>query len=201
MKLYLLTQPFFFKGESVALNHMLEQGNFMLHIRKPCASRDEVEHLLLRINRCYYPRIVLHDFFDLAIYHKLGGIHLNRRSSIIPKNFKGTISRSCHNWEEVVQYRKECDYLFLSPLYDSISKQNYKQTITLDQMQKARKNGWIDHRLVGLGGVTAGRIPYLKAWGLGGVALIGFVWSDYDQTLELKLLLERLQSCLIAAKE
>ena len=52
--------------------------------------------------------------------------------------------RSCHSLEEVAKYKATCDYVFLSPIYDSISKEGYPSAYTTDSLQKARQAGIID---------------------------------------------------------
>ncbi len=41
------------------------------------------------------------EHFELCEKYHLHGIHLNKRNSGIPKDYKGHISRSCHNFQEV----------------------------------------------------------------------------------------------------
>ena len=42
----------------------------------------------------------------------LGGIHLNKRNPEAPPLYKGSISRSCHSLEEIIEYKPVCDYVF-----------------------------------------------------------------------------------------
>ena len=71
---------------------------------------------------------------------------------------EGAVSRSCHSLEEVAESR-ELDYVFLSPVFDSISKQGYASHFSEEQLR-----GHVDARVMALGGVTAGRIPWLATW-------------------------------------
>ena len=55
-----------------------------LHLRKPDSEANELRKLLDRIPDIYYPKVVLHDCFNLAVEYGLGGIHLNRRNNQSP---------------------------------------------------------------------------------------------------------------------
>ena len=123
-KLIVITSPRFFQGEDTVLSHLFDEGMQRLHLRKPDSEANELRKLLDRIPAIYYPKIVLHDCFGLAVEYGLGGVHLNRRNNQTPDGFTGTISRSCHSIGELEQFG-ELDYLFLSPIFQSISKEGY----------------------------------------------------------------------------
>lgn len=171
-----ITLPEFYPEEEVAIQRVLENGFHRVHLRKPSATREEVVQLLEKIPETYYARIVLHDHFELALSYCLGGIHLNSRSHQIPDGFEGSISRSCHSLEEVVEGKKTCHYLFLSPIFDSISKQGYLSRFTRAELQEAANLGIIDRQVYALGGVTWERLPELSDLGFGGAAMMGSVW-------------------------
>lgn len=131
--------------------------------------------LLDHISAAARSRIVIHDFFELAAPYGLLGIHLNARRNEIPDGYTGHVSRSCHSFDEVKRYRPECDYVFLSPIFDSVSKQGYRSAFTPETLSGASEDGIIDSRVIALGGVTPDRIPYLRALGFGGAAMLGCV--------------------------
>ena len=80
-KLIVITSPHFFKGEDSILLHLFNEGMQRLHLRKPDSDANELRKLLDRIPDTYYPKVVLHDCFGLAVEYGLGGIHLNRRNT------------------------------------------------------------------------------------------------------------------------
>lgn len=183
-----ITRPDFWKGEAAAIIRLLERSDVdRLHIRKPEASEREVEDLLQRIPEQYYPRLSMHDFFSLAERYHLGGIHLTGRHPDAPADWQGLISTSCHSLEELALRKQEgvalqgkhrpFDYLSLSPIYDSISKQGYHAAFTPEQLQAASADGLIDQRVLALGGVSFDRIPEVKAMGFGGVMILGDAWK------------------------
>ena len=116
--------PDFIENEANYINQLFEAGLDLLHLRKPDSCIADCERLLQEINPHWYPRIVVHDHFSLCWKYHLHGIHLNRRNHQVPDGFQGSLSRSCHSFEEVTEAQKEAvfSYVFLSPIFDSISK-------------------------------------------------------------------------------
>ena len=61
MKLVIISKEYFFSEEANWINQMMNEFEFILHIRKPFASELETEKLLQQIEQSFYKRIVLHD--------------------------------------------------------------------------------------------------------------------------------------------
>ena len=157
-KLIVITSPYFFKGEDSILSHLFDEGMQHLHLRKPDSEANELRKLLDRIPDIYYPKVVLHDCFNLAIEYGLGGIHLNRRNNQSPDGFTGTISCSCHSIEELEQFGK-LDYLFLSPIFQSISKEGYGNGFKPETLRQASNAGIINDKVIALGGIDLTTLP------------------------------------------
>ena len=165
-KLVVITTPYFFADEASLIELLFAKGMSRLHLRKPDCKRDELEGLLDKISPAYYDRIVLHDWFTLAEERALGGVHLNRRNPEAPPLYKGSISRSCHSLEEIIEYKPVCDYVFLSPIFQSISKEGYGSGFPLDGLRNA------------LGGICSQTITKLRDIPFGGVAVLGALWGN-----------------------
>ena len=71
-----------------------------------------------------------------------------------------------------------CDYLFLSPLFDSISKSGYRAAFTDGELRDAAARGLLGERVVALGGIRPELLPRVRELGFGGAALLGAVWRD-----------------------
>nr|WP_315409241.1 thiamine phosphate synthase [uncultured Prevotella sp.] len=177
MKWITITSPDFISGEAVFISKLFSQGLDLLHIRKPDASLETYKRLLLQIPRHWYSRIVLHEHFALAEEFGLHGIHLNRRCSQVPDSFRGSISCSCHTLEEVKKQKDSKDYVFLSPIFDSISKVGYHAAFSPTSLKQAAIENVIDEKVIALGGITANNISLVKEWHFGGVALLGDIWK------------------------
>ena len=172
-----ITQPYAIDGEVSIIRHLLANGFDIVHLRKPDVDIDYCRDLLNQLTAQERARIVAHDFYALYDEYALRGVHINRNIVAYPPNYKGTHTRSCHSFEEVVRYKEECDYLFLSPIFDSISKLDYHSKFSHDELLIASNNGVIDSKVIALGGVTLDKIDYLESLYFGGVAMMGAICS------------------------
>ncbi len=177
MKLIVITRPDFFPGEAEAITALFRYGLEILHLRKPESGLAEIESLLDRIPGIYHPRIVVHEHFQLVDRYRLKGIHLNRRNPDVPQGYEGHVSCSCHSLEEVELHKPSCNYVFLSPIFDSISKAGYSSAFTATRLQEARRQGIIDSRVMALGGIDSERMDDIRQFGFGGAVLLGDIWN------------------------
>lgn len=199
MELIVLTAPDWLPDEAAALTALFERGLQRLHLRKPSATYGEMEAFVAGLPAAVRPHIVLHDHFALQPRYGLGGVHLNGRNPEPPAGCTGTVSRSCHSLEEVAAWRDRLDYLFLSPIFDSISKQGYRAGFGAQELSRAAREGIIDRRVMALGGVTPETMPQLRAWGFGGAAVLGDLWQGYRGLDDLPELLRRFAALQRAA--
>ena len=194
MKIIVITTPNFIKGEEFVIPHLLQLGVDIVHIRKPSATSEQLALLLDSLPKWCYNQLVVHNSLELANEYNLRGIHLNRRNHVIPDNFKGSVSMSCHSLEEVDIKKDMADYVFLSPIFNSISKSGYNSAFSKEELHNAMKQGTIDHKVIALGGVSAANIDTVKDLGFGGAALLGDIWDrtespDFDK--HIKAIIER----------
>ena len=196
MRFIVITPEVFLAGESDAVNLLFENGLETLHLRKPGASLDETKNFIMCIDKVYHQKIVLHDNYRLVEEFHLKGIHLNRRNEDITAYVSAmrekhySISRSCHSFDDVVASR-DCDYVFLSPIFDSVSKAGYNQGFTSEQLDDARCSGIINQKVMALGGMTPENIPLVRQYGFGGVVVLGALWSNFTGNGEADELLRR----------
>lgn len=177
MKWITITSPEFLSGEAIFIDRLFSQGLDLLHLRKPEASIEDYKQLLLQIPKQWHRRIVLHEHFELSEKYKLHGIHLNRRCLQVPNAYHGSISCSCHTIEEVIAQKDSKDYVFLSPIFDSISKVGYHAAFSPTSLKQAAIENVIDEKVIALGGITANNISLVKEWHFGGVAVLGDIWK------------------------
>jgi thiamine-phosphate pyrophosphorylase len=206
MKLIVITTEHFFDGEAAALNLLFDNGMELLHLRKPEASEAETAHFLEQIQQKYHPRIVIHDHYSLINRFHLKGIHLNRRNTslapvcnrCVPLSY--TKSLSCHTLDEIEQH-PDMDYLFLSPIFDSISKQNYASRFPESLLYALKEKGVIHEKIIALGGVNQHNISKVKEYGFGGAAVLGGLWEDFQNQQDTNILLTRFQRLQHAAAQ
>ena len=177
--LIVITLPDIHKGEAAECVRLLQSGVDLIHIRKPNASVQEMEQIILNIPEKWRPRLVVHDHFDLAVKYHLHGVHLNSRHPQPPAGWKGSVSRSCHSIAEVAAWKPLCDYVSLSPIFDSISKQGYRSAFTHEDILRAHKAGIIDRKVLALGGVTFNKMDDVLRMGFGGGMILGDAWHTF----------------------
>ncbi|NDW19187.1 thiamine phosphate synthase [Dysgonomonas sp. 216] len=178
MELIVITNENLFDGEAEALNLLFEHDLQTLHLRKPHATEIGIEHVINKVNSEYRNRIVLHDCFNLIHKYDLKGVHLNSRNTNFPQKEGLSVSRSCHSFEEVEKF-SDLNYVFLSPIFDSISKQGYNKAFSDRDLLEARDTGIINKKVFALGGITAQNISEAAQFGFGGVVVLGTLWEDY----------------------
>ncbi len=177
MKIIAITTPKVTDEDAYIIKGLLDKGIDTVHLRKPESGIKECRKLLAELTAEQRAKIVVHDYPKLYFEFSLKGIHINRNITALPDGYNGFKSRSCHSFEEVVRYKEEYDYLFLSPIFDSISKSGYHSTFSDEELQRAAAEGIIDEKVIALGGVTFDKIDYLKNLGFGGVAMIGGIYN------------------------
>ncbi|MDR1730383.1 MAG: thiamine phosphate synthase [Prevotellaceae bacterium] len=171
-----ITSPFFLPNEAEDIIALLDAGLEVLHLRKPDATKHEYEWLLNSIPRKYHKKMMLHDFFELAEKYDVRGVHLNRRNPAYNGTKNLRISKSCHSIPELGKIDRY-DYVFLSPIFNSISKTGYTSPFSHEELRKASDSGLINEKVIALGGIDADTLPLLKPYKFGGTAVLGAIWN------------------------
>ena len=187
-----ITKPEMFPGETEVVNTLFANGMQRLHLRKPGASEQEMAEWIGRIDLPFRQRIIVHDHHRLLRTMGLGGTHLNARNPEAPAWFSAerqkrrsvTLSRSCHSLEEIAQWKGVCDYLFLSPIFDSISKGGYTSAFPRETLLLAYHAGLFSKPVYALGGVSADNIRSIYDYGFAGAAVIGSLWQVHPFTTD-----------------
>ncbi|CQB87082.1 Thiamine monophosphate synthase [Chlamydia trachomatis] len=174
MKVILITSEVPYENEVEIISEALGVGLYRCHLRRPHLSVEETRAFLDSFSPEALAKIVLHDHHQLAKEYPVAGIHFNQRHPFTQRPIGLSASISCHSLEEVEQYHDQMDYLFLSPIFNSISKPDYPAQFSLEQL---RTSTIIDERVIALGGISLERLPQLHGIPFGGVALLGDFWS------------------------
>lgn len=176
-KIIIITKPTFFEGEVEKIIEFLKLSTAdYVHIRKPDAQFKEVEDFLRKIPEKLHSRLVLHDYFELAKKYQLYGVHLNSRNPSPPSDWNGSVSKSCHSISEAIEWGSRVNYVSLSPIFDSISKQGYKSKFKKSELEELLKDKHLACRIYALGGVTFERLGEVRTIGFGGAMILGDAW-------------------------
>jgi len=191
MDLLVITPEQNVPAEARIVNDLFARGLQRLHVRKHGYTTAQYREYIMSIDSRYYSRIVVHSSFELLHELGLGGIHLNSHSrtddnvwksiSDIPQS---TISTSFHSWQEIEENDFPYNYVFISPIFDSISKAGYSGSIDLSgavSIKEYRKmQGRYCPKIIGLGGVRGGQLNDLRSIGFDGAAMLGAIWLSED---------------------
>lgn len=177
------------RKELELINEMFKNGLQRLHLRKPENSTEENRKYIKAIAPEYHNRIIITNSYELFNEFELGGIHLNgsaRRNEELRKKIDyippGLISTSYHTWQKIVENDFPFGYVFISPVFDSISKKEYKANIdplgAMKTKQKLLNQNKHCPQIIGLGGVGINEIRPLHDYGFDGAALLGTLWMS-----------------------
>jgi len=199
--LAVITLPVFFPGEAECLEGLLAAGLEKLHLRKPGAGEGEMEGLLKQIAPRWRSQLVLHGgrkLWSLAarygipqVHCPLGELGVGRHKNAgqggpVGAPEGGTfmegnegnpfvLSASLHSWDEVRKIEGAgLAYVFMSPVFNSISKPGYPANPVLLQ----RPAGPYPCKVIGLGGVDRDTIGRLIREGWDGAAVLGWIWEE-----------------------
>lgn len=148
------------------------------HIRKPSFSEQQMREYLSVFPKEVRQKLSLHDFHSLAFEMGIGGIHINKRNPILKEEYnEKRVSVSCHSIEQVKEWKERASYVFLSPIFDSISKKGYKSAFSFNELKKYFNDKILDNKVVALGGVTKDNIKELENIGFSSCALLSDLWQ------------------------
>lgn len=182
LKTIVVSTPDFISDEAAIVNGLCENLE-VIHLRKPDSSKEEMVTLLKQIKPSNYKKLVIHAHYELIEKYNLKGIHFTEkyRNELSDIQIKGlatvlkrrgmTLSTSFHNFEDLSEQGKYFDYAFLSPVFDSISKQGYSSNFTLEALKKGFNENEIKTAVYALGGITTENVHLLNDIGFEGIAL------------------------------
>jgi thiamine-phosphate pyrophosphorylase len=91
------------------------------------------------------------------------------------------------------------DYLFLGPIFDSISKENYTSRFPESLLYDLKDKGVINEKIIALGGINKENMHKVKDYGFGGVAILGALWENFPKQQDTEKLLTRFKEIQHAA--
>lgn len=180
MKLIIMTKPTFFVEEDKILTALFEEGLDNLHLYKPDSSPMFSERLLTLLDDSCRKRITVHEHHYLKEEYRLKGIHIDSAEGNVPLGYKGHVTRTCRNIEELKKAKRNADYVFLRNIFDSQTNANEKQSFSYEELAGASKCGLIDKHVYAQGGINIDNIRIIKELGFGGVVICGDLWNRFN---------------------
>jgi thiamine-phosphate pyrophosphorylase len=203
MKIFIISDPDNIPKEHELINALLEEGLEYFHLRKPSFTETEMASFLKEIKPKFLKRISIHSHYKLIEKYNLRGIHLTNKyleaiSEVELRNiFKVAgkknlqLSTSLHSIGEMKDLKY--NYIFLSPVFDSISKADYKSTLdhkVLKEFIKNLKSARNRPEIIALGGIEENKIENIFEMGFDGCALMGCIWNKFKESRNVSAALE-----------
>lgn len=187
--LIVISESDFRPQEAAIVNGLFRAGLDLFHIRKYEASEKELSELIAQIEPEYRQKLVLNHHHELGLSLGLKRFHYSERDrkEWQKANWKGmssefTYSTSVHSLEEYNDLPGHFAYAFLSPVFDSISKSDYKE-VKFDFSKRQNK----ETKLIGLGGIQSENVDQAIRMGFDGLALLGAIWNNSNPINEWNL--------------
>ena len=205
MKLIVITPEKEVADELEIAGRLLADGLDFLHIRKPSFAVSDYRNYINAIDSKYHAQLVIHGCFELYNELRLGGIHLNTAARNDQAVWTGIgdvpascLSSSFHSWQEILESDVRYRYVFISPVFDSISKVGYNAGIDLRGAAELKRQlkmvGKYCPEILGLGGVDADKIKLLADHGFDGAAMLGAVWNSKDPVASFRLAIDQVRA-------
>lgn len=204
MELVVVSSPRKKDGEIGDVIRMFDAGLERFHLRKPGSSKKYVKEFIEQIPNKYRNRIVIHSNHRYAWKYKLGGIHISKkhRNKLLNlrlklfwyrlRNPRLVITRSCHKLADLYSERIHYDYVFLSPVFDSISVNTLSGGFNQRGLISALEQSKI--RVFAMGGVQPDKFQQIANLGFGGCAVLGYLWNTDDRIEAFNQCLEKLKA-------
>ncbi|MGZ2371181.1 thiamine phosphate synthase [Ancylomarina sp. YFZ004] len=183
-----ITPPEIIQNEVHLWEALFLAGLQRLHVRKPHASVSQLNEMLISLPKKYHSRVILHQHHKLSENFKLGGIHfksINQPEEYSIKDENLSQSRSCHTPRQVLNNYKKYDYIFLSPIFDSISKKGYPSAFYTDEIQTFFQDNPQVNNCIALGGISSKNTQECLDLGFAGCAVLGTIWGGENLSSEL----------------
>lgn len=191
LKLLVLSNSKKDPDEPVYVTQFLEHGLDVFHLRKPDFSSREMDEYINQIPARFWGNIVIHSHYHLVKKYNLLGIHLGktkRRSWFFKKfrlpymrltNPKLQVTTSFHHLASLYEETYPFDYVFLSPIFDSISKSGYQSGFSHHNIASAINRSHF--KIMALGGIEIDKLEFVKNSHFAGVVLSGVLWQNENK--------------------
>lgn len=188
MRLIVISSPDKFDSELKLIPKFFDCGLEVFHLRKPKFSYRRMNKYLGSFPKEYLGKVIIHSHHRLALKYKLKGIHITekqKRKKIsswlklkILKFLRPqlVVTTSFHSVSDLLRDNKNYQYVFLSPIFDSISKKGYRSSFNEGVLKKALAE--TPYEVIALGGVKAENIYKAKELGFKGAAVLGSIWGE-----------------------
>lgn len=216
MRISLVSSFYDIPNEIHVLNLLFCNGLEVFHLRKDLECKhlggketyteEKIRNYIENIHECFRNRVIIHSHFHLIKEYGLKGAHFTKKYSYeeylkdekldAKDNPLKYVGFSVHSTDEVLQNTTLYDYLFLSPIFDSISNIGYSSKFNLTKLKKFIETEKIDSEIIALGGMNTTKIAKVKELGFNGLSLLGYIWSEFDEDQDIAAAVNRFKQIL-----
>lgn len=147
---------------------LLDSGLDFYHFRKRGIPQSELIAFLNQIPSNYRSQVVLHHHISLPGFLRH---HNSAQRSLLSVNVH---SCSVHEKIELFTYINQYQFVFWSPVFNSISKEGHLKNKSI---QLSDVNDKLRNKLIALGGIEPSKFRLVKAMGFSHIALKGWFWN------------------------
>lgn len=205
MKVSLVSSFYDIPNEIHILNLLFCNGLEVFHLRKDLDCKhlgsvekyteEKIRKYIESIPKCFRNRIIIHSHFHLVHEYGLLGAHFTKKYTYEEYIEDTGLSQqdvlfnkvgfSLHSTAEIELYDKTYDYLFLSPIFDSISNKGYNSKFDLTKLKKFLQEKNTTSEIIALGGMNNTKVSKVKELGFNGLSLLGYIWSAFDEDQDI----------------
>jgi len=207
MKTIVYTPANNLENEVEIITQLLDNGADYLYIYKPelddFSLVDFVESIPEKYwKQCISTSLIITKEFDLGGYHFIRDIVqknelYNEKILAWLKETNKISSVTAHNVDELKKYAVNFNHVVVSPLFPSISKENYSYDWNMEELQSTVSSRLltVDCKLFAVGGVDETKIPIVKKLNFDGIGLLGALWNNPENAVNnFNLIIEKINS-------
>lgn len=169
-----------YADEAACVVRLFENGLRRYHLRKPGWTADQTAGFIGQLPGDLQSRISIHQHHELADTFSVGRHHKAGAGVILTKpTAPAAVSRSLHTLSGLEDACQGMDYVFLSPVFPSISKPGYAPDESFAALRSVLSN---EHsaNVYALGGLDINNFEEALELGFDGVVLHGALWLSAD---------------------
>lgn len=205
MKLLLVSNFTDLRHEHHALNLLFCEGLQHFHLRKHGYSTHQMARYIESIAEPFRRYVVLHSHFELIGEYGLRGAHFTKKFGYddflknqgLPaptpdaRPLFNHLGFSLHTLAEIKRIPPAYDYLFLSPVFDSISNQGYTSKFRAQELKIFLSQPAARPEVIALGGINNEVVDEVFYAGFDGMALLGYIWTRFEQDHDIVQAVQR----------
>jgi thiamine-phosphate pyrophosphorylase len=179
-----ISESYSFETETSLVNELFHLGLDYFHLRKYNWTEQELVDFTQQIEHQFLDRLVFCQRYELGASLGVNHFHLSEQTRIEWADANWNMMNPLHSYSTSVhelatfnQLGNRFEYAFLSPIFDSISKPEYKA----NSFDLALREDF-STKLIALGGISAENVNEAMKLGFDGIALLGAIWKSEQPT-------------------